>query len=72
MGIHRRVETMAAQWYWPAEVGKAERNSAKEAARQRVQIAAVTRPQIKEEAPPEGRASVREAARATQEFWRVC
>ena len=68
MATYLRGETIAAQWYCPAEVGYAERNSARDAARQRLPIAAVTRPQMTELGPPEGRARVREAASAVHEF----
>jgi hypothetical protein len=61
-------EIMATQWYWPPAVGYAERNSASEAARERLQIPAVARPQTTETEPPEGRARDREAARAVQEL----
>ena len=68
MGTHSFQLIIATQWYCPPAVGYADRNSASEAARARLQIPAVTRPQMTEVGPPEGRASEREAERAVQEL----
>lgn len=58
----------AIQWYWPPEVGYAERNSPRLAARDKLHIPAVTKPHMTATGPPEGSASEREAARAVHEF----
>ena len=49
-------------------MGYADRNSANEAAKHKLHIPAVMRPQITEVGPPDGSARDREAARAVQEF----
>ena len=59
---------MATQWYCPPAVGKADKNSAREAAKHRLQIPAVTNPHIVEVVPPLGNARESDAARAVQEL----
>lgn len=56
----------ATQWYCPPAVGYADRNSARLAARQRLQVPARTRPHRTATGPPDGRANGRPAPRAAQ------
>ena len=64
IGTQGLGDTIAAQWYCPADVGKAERNSASDAARHKLHIPAVMRPQITDVGPPDGSARERLAERA--------
>ena len=59
---------MATQWYCPPAVGYADSSSARLAAKLRLHIPAVTRPQSTESGPPEGSASDREEASAVHEL----
>ena len=61
-------ETMATQWYCPPAVGYAERNSAREEARQMLQIPAVISPHITDVGPPLGSATDIDTASAVHEF----
>jgi hypothetical protein len=58
----------AKKAYCPPAVGYAERNSASDAARAKLQIPAVKRPQMTEVEPPLGKASESDIESAVQEF----
>lgn len=64
--------TAVLQWrfvtYWPPAVGYADRNSASDAARHRLHIPAVMRPQVTLVEPPDESARDSDAERAVQEF----
>lgn len=68
IGTHGFHAMTATQWYCPPAVGYADRNSASDAARHRLQTPAVTRPQMTEVGPPDGRARERDADSAVQEL----
>lgn len=67
-GTHFFQPMTATQWYWPPAVGYAERNSASEAARHKLQTPAVTRPHTTLVEPPLGNASDIEADSAVHEL----
>lgn len=60
--------SIAAQWYCPPALGYALRNSARLAARHRLQTPAVINPQSTEVGPPLGRARDNDVASAVHEF----
>ena len=59
---------IATQWYCPPAVGYADRNSARDAARHKLHMPAVIRPQRREVEPPLGKASDIDAESAVHVF----